>query len=190
MGRNASSSSPMAMPASPTTPPPTIADVARRAGVGRSTVSRVLNGSPHVDHATRCRVEETIAALGFAPSQAARRLSLGRAVAVDVLVDLADPLAVERLRGARAALAAAGFDVVVHDDTPDRAEALLRRLLGNGRLRPVVVLHDQHPPRRIEGADQEHEVHDRQGKQHFALPTSEVRCARGVTAAPPAEAHG
>jgi DNA-binding LacI/PurR family transcriptional regulator len=36
--------------------PPTIADVAQRAGVGVGTVSRVLNDSPRVSDATRARV--------------------------------------------------------------------------------------------------------------------------------------
>jgi DNA-binding LacI/PurR family transcriptional regulator len=143
----------VASPSDPGAPLPTISDVARRAAVSRATVSRVLNGNPHVDGPTRLRVEHTIAELGFAPSQPARRLSLGRIVAVDVLVDLADPLAVERLRGAETALAAAGFDTVVHDGSPDRAEALLRRLLEDGRPRPVVILHDQQPPRQIGSVD-------------------------------------
>lgn len=52
----------------------TIHDVARHAGVSVVTVSRVLNRTAVVNNATRLRVEEAIAALGYIPSQAARSL--------------------------------------------------------------------------------------------------------------------
>ena len=47
---------------------PTIRDVAHRAGVSISTVSRVLNNSAAVDEAKRARVEEAAAALGYSPN--------------------------------------------------------------------------------------------------------------------------
>lgn len=52
----------------------TIFDVARLAGVSHQTVSRVVNGHPHVRPATRERVELAIAQLRYVPSQAARSL--------------------------------------------------------------------------------------------------------------------
>ena len=52
--------------------PPTIDEVARHAGVGRGTASRVVNGSPQVSPATRAAVEEAIEALGYVPNRAAR----------------------------------------------------------------------------------------------------------------------
>ena len=60
----------------------TIAQVARHAGVGVATVSRVLNGSPAVREQTRQRVLEAIAELGYAPNPAARALSTGRTLSV------------------------------------------------------------------------------------------------------------
>jgi len=53
---------------------PTIRDVARKAGVGLGTVSRVLNNSPLVNDKTRQRVLEAIAELGFRPNSIARQL--------------------------------------------------------------------------------------------------------------------
>ena len=53
---------------------PTIRDVAQRAGVSISTVSRVLNNSAAVDEAKRQRVEEAAAALGYRPNPAALSL--------------------------------------------------------------------------------------------------------------------
>jgi DNA-binding LacI/PurR family transcriptional regulator len=58
----------------------TSADVARVAGVSRATVSYVLNDTPHqtISAATRTRVLDAAAGLGYAPSAAARALRTGR----------------------------------------------------------------------------------------------------------------
>ncbi|SEL64321.1 LacI family DNA-binding transcriptional regulator [Streptacidiphilus jiangxiensis] len=55
--------------------PPTIYDVARRAGVSIASVSRVLNGRDNPRPATRDRVLKASAELGFVPDGAARALS-------------------------------------------------------------------------------------------------------------------
>src|SRR5579864_6833412 len=57
-----------------TTDQVTIQDVARAAGVGRQTVSNVLNGSGRVGEAARARVLEAVAALGYHPHHGARSL--------------------------------------------------------------------------------------------------------------------
>jgi LacI family transcriptional regulator len=54
--------------------PCTIKDVARRAGLSPSTVSRSLNNSGYVSAETRRRVEEAVAALGYQPNWLARGL--------------------------------------------------------------------------------------------------------------------
>jgi DNA-binding LacI/PurR family transcriptional regulator len=56
------------------TPTVTIKDVARRAGVSIATVSYVLNRSASVSEATRARVLEAVAELGYRPSAIARGL--------------------------------------------------------------------------------------------------------------------
>ena len=53
----------------------TIRDVALEAGVGTTTVSRVINGGKLVAPAVRMRVESVIRQLGFEPSHAARSLA-------------------------------------------------------------------------------------------------------------------
>jgi len=58
--------------------PPTIFDVARRAGVSKSTVSKVLTQTPHVRLETRQRVEAAIADLNYHPSVTARRFQSRR----------------------------------------------------------------------------------------------------------------
>jgi len=57
----------------------TIQDVARAAGVGRQTVSNVLNGTGRVGEAARARVLEAVAALGYHPHHGARSLRSRRA---------------------------------------------------------------------------------------------------------------
>lgn len=53
---------------------PTIKDVAERAGVSFKTVSRVVNGEPHVREELRERIAAAVAELGYRPSVAARGL--------------------------------------------------------------------------------------------------------------------
>ena len=52
----------------------TLTDVARAAGVGTTTVSRVINGGERVSQKTLARVQAVIEELGYQPSQAARIL--------------------------------------------------------------------------------------------------------------------
>jgi LacI family transcriptional regulator len=53
---------------------PTLYDVAKQAGVGTATVSRVINGGHRVDPKTLQLVQEVMKQLGYQPSQAARSL--------------------------------------------------------------------------------------------------------------------
>jgi len=63
-----------------------MADVAARAGVSAQTVSRVVNASPRVDPATRARVEEAMAALGYRVHRAAQALRTGRSRTLGLVV--------------------------------------------------------------------------------------------------------
>lgn len=120
----------------------TIGDVARLAGVGRGTVSRVLNDRPNVDPATRARVVAAIEALDYVPSPTARRLSLGRTQTVAVVVPyLATPSVVERLRGIESTLVAAGFDMIVFNiETVERRDTVLRELPRRERVDGLIVV--------------------------------------------------
>ncbi|UYK41530.1 LacI family DNA-binding transcriptional regulator [Microbacterium terricola] len=63
-----------------------MADVAAAAGVSGQTVSRVVNGSPRVDPATRLAVEQAMARLGYRMHRAARALRTGRTHTIGVVV--------------------------------------------------------------------------------------------------------
>lgn len=64
----------------------TIKDVARLAGVGVGTASRVISGNGSVAPATAERVRQVIAQLKFRPSQAARSLGEGRSRLIGVYI--------------------------------------------------------------------------------------------------------
>ena len=90
--------------------------MADHAGVSKATASRVLNGSRQVDPGTRQRVLEVMAELEYTPSNAARRLSIGRTLTLDVaLWRLTAPQAAERLRGVEAVLSDTEFDLVIRN---------------------------------------------------------------------------
>jgi DNA-binding LacI/PurR family transcriptional regulator len=65
---------------------PSMADVARLAGVSAQTVSRVSNGYANVDEKTRARVLKAMAALGYRPNGAARALKSGRFHTIGVIM--------------------------------------------------------------------------------------------------------
>ncbi len=71
---------------------PVLSDVAREAGVGTTTVSRVINGGHYVDAATMAKVQSVIARLGYQPSFAARALKGERAHSIGLIIPtLLDP---------------------------------------------------------------------------------------------------
>lgn len=65
---------------------PTLEDVATRAGVGRGTASRVINGGARVSDRAREAVEAAISELGYVPNRAARSLAGRRTDAVALVI--------------------------------------------------------------------------------------------------------
>lgn len=92
----------------------TIRDVAKKAGVGVGTVSRVLNESPSVRESTRSRVLAAIEALQYSPNPIARRLSLGKTHTIGVIAPFfTTPSCTERLRGIESALIQTDYDFML-----------------------------------------------------------------------------
>ena len=65
---------------------PTLEEVAKRAGVGRGTASRVINGSTQVSEKARSAVNDAVEELGYVPNPAARTLVTRRTDAIAVLI--------------------------------------------------------------------------------------------------------
>jgi DNA-binding LacI/PurR family transcriptional regulator len=82
-------------------------DVAERAGVSGQTVSRVANNAGNVAEATRRRVEEAMAELGYRPNIAARALRLGSFRSIGVVMFNIETLGNVRTVSAIAGAAAA-----------------------------------------------------------------------------------
>ena len=79
---------------------PTINDVAREAGVVRSTVSHVINGSRTVRPETRAAVLAAVEKLNYRPSSAARELSRGKSMTIGTIVkDITSPYHAAITRG-------------------------------------------------------------------------------------------
>jgi LacI family transcriptional regulator len=122
--------------------PATIRDVARKAGVGLGTVSRVLNNSPLVSEKTRQRVLETIDELDYTPSPIARRLSTGKTQTIAVITPFfTRPAFVERLRGIESSLADSTYDVIIYNvESPERRDAYFADVPRSERVDGVVIV--------------------------------------------------
>ena len=147
--------------------PATIADVARRAGVAASTVSRALSNPGRVNASTRERIERAAEELSYVPSAQARSLVSGRTGAVALLVpDIANPFYFGLIRGAQRQLRAAGYTQLLVDteesrEVEEEAIALMRKsadgvILAASRLddealariarqQPIVTVNRDHP---------------------------------------------
>ena len=91
---------------------PTIADVAREAGVSRQTVSRALNNKGEISSDTLLRVREVIERLDYRPSSIARGLATHRTLTIGLVVpDIANPFFADIGRGADDAANAAGYSL-------------------------------------------------------------------------------
>jgi len=120
----------------------TIAEVAREAGVGVGTVSRVINGSGAVSESTRRRVLDAVSRLGFTPNAAARALSTGRTNRIAVVAPFVTSASVvERLRGVTHVLAGAERQLVLFDvERPEQRSSWFGGLAGGGSVDGVLSI--------------------------------------------------
>ncbi len=94
----------------------TIHDVARIAGVGIGTVSRVINNNPGVKPTTRKKVLSAIAQLNYRPNPIARSMISKRTGAIGVIVPFfTRPFHTELLRAVQASLSRSGKDLVLYN---------------------------------------------------------------------------
>ncbi|MES2210893.1 MAG: LacI family DNA-binding transcriptional regulator [Chloroflexota bacterium] len=108
----------------------TITDVADRAGVSASTVSRHLRGDTVRNAVT---IDDAIQTLGFRPSRAAQALKSGRTGAIALVVpDITNPFFAAVVRGADSLSSAEGYTVFLSntDESPEREADVLEDLLG------------------------------------------------------------
>lgn len=112
----------------------TIRDIAREAGVGIATVSRVLNASPDVKESTRTRVLEIIKRRNYRPNSMARRLvRRGREEAVIgiVLPIFDNQYFFEFIESAYRALSSGRYNLMIFNAAKGREELFRRLVEGN-----------------------------------------------------------
>ncbi|MCM4076747.1 LacI family DNA-binding transcriptional regulator [Paractinoplanes hotanensis] len=125
---------------------PTIADIARRAGVSKGAVSYALNGQPGVSEATRQRIVAIAQEIGFNPNSAARALSGASARAVGLTlcrparILSIEPFFMGLISGFEAELAARSYALTLQVvATPEHEVEVYRRWWGERRIDGVIV---------------------------------------------------
>lgn len=124
---------------------PTIEEVAALAGVSRSTVSRVVNGSSSVSPEALAAVQQAIAALNFAPNRAARSLAsrqthaIGLVVPEDTTRFFGDPFLASVVAGISDRLSDSDYilNLLIASDDPD---GKMTRFVRNGGVDAAIIV--------------------------------------------------
>ncbi|MFC4061662.1 LacI family DNA-binding transcriptional regulator [Planomonospora corallina] len=126
---------------------PTIADIARRAGVSKVAVSYALNGRAGVSEATRANIMAIAAEIGWRPNSAARALNGARAHTVGLALCRParilgmEPFFMELISGIEAELSVRSYALmlqIVSDH--DQEISVYRRWWGEGRVDGAFVV--------------------------------------------------
>ncbi len=124
----------------------TIGDIARLAGVSKSTVSRALNDSPLIGAETKERIREIAREHRFQMNDPARRLSLRQSHVVALVtyayradVSVPDAFMLEIMSGISAGLHANGYDLLVIQVSPKDTD-WVRRYLESGRVDGFILM--------------------------------------------------
>jgi LacI family transcriptional regulator len=121
----------------------TIRDVANRAAVSITTVSRVLNGTGPVDGATAERVRTAVSELNYTPHAGARTLASRRMNTLGlVLLDIGGEFYTPLLRGIETAASQNGFDLLIHSTSTALSGKISRRTLGEHNTDGLLVFID------------------------------------------------
>ncbi|MFC9730012.1 LacI family DNA-binding transcriptional regulator [Streptomyces roseolus] len=126
---------------------PTMADIARRAGVSKVAVSYALNDQPGVSETTRAAIKAIAEELGWRPNSAARALTGGRAQAVGLTVRRpartlgVEPFFMEFISGVETVLAERSYALMLQMAGDQEQEIeVCRRWWGERRVDGVFLM--------------------------------------------------
>jgi LacI family transcriptional regulator len=123
----------------------TIREVAARAGVALSSVSRALSGHPDVSPAMRTRVEDAVQALGYEPDLLAQSLRSGTTRTIGFIIrDISNPLFALVARACEQELRRNGYSMILMNsdgsvETESKNFLLLRRRRVDGVIASIVA---------------------------------------------------
>jgi len=128
---------------------PTIRDIARLAGVSKSTVSRVLNNSSNVDPFTRERIQRVIAEQDFVPDRTAMHLARGDRRLIGMLLPALWSFIPEIIRGIASVVEENGYEIILyssagHKDFRNVVDRVLTTNLTAGLLASIHTHSPQH----------------------------------------------
>ena len=130
---------------------PTISQIAERAGVARSSVSRAFTRPELLSATTVLRIKRVAEELGYVPNSSARALSTGKTGNIAFLVpDVANPYFTPMIRSAQ--LAAENLDYCVFlvdlEESGLKEEKLIKRFAG--KVEGVILISSRMPEERLQ----------------------------------------
>ena len=123
----------------------TLEEIARQAGVSRSTVSRVINNHPNVAHDTRQRVLSVAERLNYHPNIAARGLAAGQTGIIGLVIPMGvpalftDPYFPLLIQGIASACNANDRSVMLWLAEPEYERRTIRQILQGGLIDGVIL---------------------------------------------------
>ncbi|MDF7784987.1 LacI family transcriptional regulator [Pantoea sp. PNA 14-12] len=120
---------------------PTVADVARQAGVSKAQAARALGGYGAVSEEVQIRVTQAAETLGYRPNELARSMNTGRSNTIGVIVgDIENPHFGLALRGMADVARQAGFHLLLSnsDETVEEEREAVRVMLDK-RVDGIIV---------------------------------------------------
>ncbi len=123
----------------------TIIEIAKQAGVSRSTVSRVINNDPNVNDSTRQRVRHVMQELNYQPNAAARGLAAGRTRILGLVIPMgvaalfSDPYFPLLIQGISAACNQYEYSTLLWLAEPEYERRMVQQIVSGGMIDGVIV---------------------------------------------------
>ena len=128
-----------------------IYDIAKKAGVSPSTVSRALQDHPYIKAETKKRIQELAKEMDYVPSTVAKSLTANQTWTIGmVLASISDPFMGRVVEGVERIAVDAGFNVFISTSQNDRQQEIAAiKVLQKRRVDGIIViashLFDQYP---------------------------------------------